>query len=93
MYLYRKLERRVYPFSQHFNKSKPDKEEYIMDCLFCAIIKGEIPSTKVYEDDKVLAFRDINPQAPPHVLVIPKEHMASSANNIIAPQDLFCLVS
>ncbi len=48
-----------------------------MDCLFCAIIKGEIPSTKVYEDDKVLAFRDINPQAPTHVLVIPKEHIAS----------------
>ncbi len=47
-----------------------------MDCLFCKIIAGEIPSTKVYEDDKILAFRDINPQAPTHILVIPKEHIA-----------------
>ena len=47
------------------------------DCLFCKIIAGEIPSTKVYEDDKVYAFRDINPQAPVHVLVLPKEHMDS----------------
>lgn len=46
-----------------------------MDCLFCKIIAGEIPSTKVYEDDKVLAFRDIAPQAPAHILVIPKEHI------------------
>lgn len=46
-----------------------------MDCLFCKIISGEIPSTKVYEDDKILAFRDINPMAPTHILVIPKEHI------------------
>lgn len=46
-----------------------------MDCLFCKIIAGEIPSTKVYEDDEVLAFRDINPQAPAHILVIPKKHI------------------
>lgn len=46
------------------------------DCLFCKIIKGEIPSTKVYEDESVLAFRDINPQAPTHVLVIPKTHIS-----------------
>ncbi len=45
------------------------------DCIFCKIIKGEIPSTKVYEDDKVLAFKDINPAAPIHVLVIPKKHI------------------
>ena len=51
------------------------------DCLFCKIIAGEIPSTKVYEDDKVFAFRDINPQAPVHVLVVPKEHL-DSANEI-----------
>ena len=44
------------------------------DCLFCKIIKGEIPSAKVYEDDKVYAFRDINPQAKVHVLVVPKTH-------------------
>ena len=48
-----------------------------MDCLFCKIINGDIPSTKVYEDDSVYAFRDINPQAPTHILVIPKTHIAS----------------
>ena len=46
------------------------------DCLFCKIIAGEIPSTKVYEDDTVFAFRDINPQAPTHVLVVPEAHIA-----------------
>ncbi|MBQ7340586.1 MAG: histidine triad nucleotide-binding protein [Oscillospiraceae bacterium] len=46
-------------------------------CIFCKIIAGEIPSTKVYEDELVYAFRDINPQAPTHILVIPKEHLAS----------------
>ena len=45
------------------------------DCLFCKIIAGSIPSTKVYEDETVLAFRDIAPQAPTHVLVVPKAHM------------------
>ena len=49
-----------------------------MDCLFCKIIAGEIPASKVYEDDKVYAFRDINPQAPVHVLVVPKEHIAGA---------------
>ncbi|HEY8450092.1 MAG TPA: histidine triad nucleotide-binding protein [Bacillota bacterium] len=49
------------------------------DCLFCRIRDGEIPCDKVYEDDHVLAFRDINPQAPVHVLVIPKKHLASVA--------------
>lgn len=53
-----------------------------MDCLFCKIANGEIPSNKVYEDDKILAFRDIAPQADVHVLVIPKDHIASSANDI-----------
>ena len=47
------------------------------DCLFCKIIKGEIPSTKVYEDDEILAFNDINPAAPIHILVIPKKHITS----------------
>ena len=47
------------------------------NCLFCKIVKGEIPSTKVYENEYVYAFRDINPQAPTHVLVIPKEHISS----------------
>lgn len=49
-----------------------------MDCLFCKIIKGEIPSTKVYEDDLVYAFNDITPVASTHVLIIPKEHIASA---------------
>lgn len=49
-----------------------------MDCLFCKIVAGEIPSAKVYEDDKVYAFRDIEPQAPVHILIIPKEHIASA---------------
>lgn len=48
-----------------------------MDCLFCKIIAGEIPSAKVYENDAVFAFRDIQPQAPVHVLVVPKKHIAS----------------
>ncbi len=50
------------------------------DCLFCRIIAGEIPSAKVYEDDLVYAFRDINPQAPIHVLVIPKAHVSGMAD-------------
>ena len=47
------------------------------DCLFCKIAAGEIPSNKVYEDDQVYAFYDIDPQAPVHFLVIPKEHIQS----------------
>ena len=50
-----------------------------MDCLFCKIINGEIPSAKVYEDELVYAFRDIEPQAPVHVLIVPKEHIKSAA--------------
>lgn len=53
------------------------------NCLFCKIIAGEIPSAKVYEDESVYAFRDINPQAPVHILVVPKEHI-SCANEISA---------
>jgi histidine triad (HIT) family protein len=47
------------------------------DCIFCKIARGDIPSNKVYEDDKVLAFDDINPMAPVHVIVIPKKHIAT----------------
>ncbi len=47
-----------------------------MDCLFCKIIVGEVPSTKVYEDENVYAFRDIAPQAPVHILVVPKKHIS-----------------
>lgn len=49
------------------------------NCLFCKIVAGEIPSTKVYEDETILAFRDVNPQAPTHILVIPKAHIGSVA--------------
>ena len=55
------------------------------DCIFCKIAAGEIPSTKVYEDETVLAFRDLDPQAPTHVLIIPKEHIASAAD--ITPEN------
>ena len=48
------------------------------NCIFCKIAAGEIPSTKVYEDERVLAFRDIEPQAPVHVLIIPKRHIAGA---------------
>lgn len=52
------------------------------DCLFCKIAAGEIPSSRVYEDDKVIGFRDIAPQAPVHIVFIPKEHILSSADDI-----------
>lgn len=48
-----------------------------MSCLFCSIVSGEIPSTKVYEDEWVYAFKDIDPQAPVHIVLIPKEHCAN----------------
>ena len=53
------------------------------NCLFCKIIAGDIPSTKVYEDETILAFRDINPQAPTHILVVPKVHIGD-CNGITA---------
>ncbi len=49
-----------------------------MDCIFCAIIRGEIPSKKLYEDESVYSFADINPQAPIHALVVPKKHIPSA---------------
>ena len=54
------------------------------DCLFCKILAGDIPGDKVYEDDKVIAFKDINPKAEVHLLVIPREHIASL--NELAPE-------
>ncbi len=48
-----------------------------MDCVFCKIASGEIPSSKVYEDEKILAFKDLHPQAPVHILIIPKAHISS----------------
>ncbi len=56
-----------------------------MDCIFCKIVAGEIPSKKAYEDDSVLAFYDLEPQAPVHILVIPKKHIASAAE--ITPEN------
>ncbi len=49
-----------------------------MDCIFCKIAAGEIPAAKVFENDNILAFKDLNPQAPVHVLVIPKKHISSA---------------
>lgn len=56
-----------------------------MDCLFCKIVAGDIPADIVYESDTAVAFRDINPQAPTHVLVIPRKHIATI--NDLAPDD------
>ena len=50
-----------------------------MECIFCKIANGEIPATKVYEDETVVAFNDLSPQAPVHVLIIPKQHISSAA--------------
>ena len=60
-------------------------ESFVSDCLFCKIISREIPGSIVYEDDRVLAFNDINPQAPTHVLIVPKRHIASL--NELTPDD------
>jgi histidine triad (HIT) family protein len=57
-----------------------------MSCLFCRIVEGSIPASKVYEDDELVAFDDINPQAPMHVLVIPRVHV-SSANDLTVEHD------
>ena len=57
-----------------------------MTCLFCKIVAGEIPAAKVYEDDQLIAFKDINPQAPMHVLVVPKRHVAT-LNDLSAADD------
>ena len=59
------------------------------DCIFCKIINGEIPSDIIYEDDKVIAFNDVNPQSPVHFLVVPKEHIGS-ANDL--DKDNACLI-
>jgi len=60
----------------------------VAECLFCAIVAGEIPATTVLETDRILAFRDINPQAPTHVLVIPKEHYPTVAALAAADAEL-----
>ena len=58
------------------------------DCIFCKIANHEIPSTVVYEDDQVIAFDDLNPQAPVHTLVIPKKHYSDIADNVHAIQEV-----
>ena len=58
------------------------------NCLFCKIIKGEIPSNKVYEDEEILAFKDINPMAPIHILVIPKKHIACAKDITVEDEAL-----
>jgi len=58
----------------------------VADCLFCKIIERQIPAAIVYEDDRVLAFNDINPQGPTHVLIVPKRHIAT-LNDLAAPDD------
>ena len=66
------------------------------NCLFCKIVKGDIPSTKVYEDEQVLAFRDIAPMAPTHILVIPKAHIGSvnevNADNAAVVAHIFTVI-
>ena len=64
-----------------------------MDCLFCKIIAGEIPGDIVYEDDKVLAFNDINPVAPYHILVVPKKHYESILDVNAEDMDIIAPVS
>ncbi len=68
-----------------------------MDCIFCKIVAGEIPSKKVYEDDQVLAFYDIEPKAPVHFLVIPKEHLsgcrAVTAENSVLVARIFEVIA
>lgn len=68
----------------------------MMDCLFCKIIAGEIPSSKVYEDDAVYAFKDIHPEAPVHILIVPKAHIPSAdaltAENAEAAAHVFAVI-
>ena len=67
-----------------------------MDCIFCAIIRGEIPSKKLYEDEAVYSFADINPQAPVHALVVPKKHIPSAdaigEDNADEVRKIFCAI-
>ena len=63
------------------NRAKPDiRREDEMECIFCQIVAGKVPSEIVYQDEEVIAFRDINPKAPTHLLIIPKKHIPSLAH-------------
>ena len=68
------------PVHTHKEPSLPDSS-----CLFCRIVRGEIPATIVHKDDQFVAFRDINPQAPTHILIIPREHVAT-LNELVPSQ-------
>jgi histidine triad (HIT) family protein len=61
-------------------------------CLFCRIVAGEVPSTRVHEDDLVVAIRDINPQAPTHILLLPRRHIASADDLIAGDGDLLARI-
>lgn len=67
------------------------------DCIFCKIVNGEIPANKVYEDDKIIAFNDVNPQSPIHILIIPKEHIPSAnyidEKNAYIISDIFTVIN
>jgi histidine triad (HIT) family protein len=63
--------------AKSFLTEKVEEVAIMPDCIFCKIVRGEIPCTKVYEDDKVLAFDDIHPMAPVHVIIIPKQHIST----------------
>ena len=71
---------RVYSYTDR--RKTAEREGQGMDCLFCSIVNGEIPSKKVYEDADVLAFYDIAPQAPVHIILIPKAHVMSCMDDI-----------
>ena len=69
-----------------YNRENPmPKDKNMDDCLFCKIVKGEIPATIVYQDEQLMAFRDIKPVAPTHILVIPKKHI--SGTNDVSKED------
>lgn len=61
------------------------KQAMSKDCVFCRIVAGEIPATVLYQDERIMAFPDINPQAPTHILLIPKKHIPSLAE--LSPED------
>lgn len=69
-------------------KEKSTTPNFHSECLFCRILAGEIPANRVYEDELCIAFPDINPQAPTHLLIIPKEHITSQARAVAAHKPL-----
>ena len=70
-----RIEKAAHPYGVSYHQSPAGAGPRMADCLFCKIIAGQIPSKKVYEDDKVFVIEDINPQAPVHFLILPKKHI------------------